>query len=92
MSPVRGIVRRPQAATVPTAAAAAIPGTPEYIRNILKDIDPALMVDERTGKNMQTYSLEDLKGFAVRLGLRSSYRKKIEVIEAIQKLRQDMGM
>ena len=59
---------------------------------VLNEIDPDLLVSERTGKNKKGYSREILSDFAKRIGLTASSKRKQEIIEDIQNVRREMGL
>ena len=62
------------------------------IMQVLNEIDPELLVSERTGKNKKGYSLTTLQGFAHRLGLATSGKRKQELIDNIQAMRRERGL
>jgi hypothetical protein len=67
------------------------PGTTEAILAVLGEIDPELLISERVGKKKKGYRLEVLQGFANRLGLTVSGKKKDELINDINNIRREMG-
>jgi hypothetical protein len=67
-------------------------GGKESVLSVLSEIDPELLVGERTGKNKKGYSLAALQGFTQRLGLTVSGKRKQELIDNIQNLRREMGV
>ena len=66
-------------------------GTAENKIAILNEIDPELLISERTGKKKKGYSLRQLQDISQRLGLTVSGRRKQELIDNIQAVRREMG-
>ena len=87
-------IKRPVAIprTPPTPTGAPLPGSQEYIMGVLAEINPELFVAERIGKNKKGYSRNALIAFVNRLGMSASGKNKPDLIEMIQKMRQDMGL
>jgi hypothetical protein len=94
VAPVTTPVRRPSPLPVTPVGARLppAPGTTESIIAVLNEIDPNLLVPERTGKNKKGYRLETLQGFAQRLGLTVSGKRKQELIDDIQAIRREVGL
>jgi len=64
----------------------------ENIMSVLAEIDPELLIAERTGKNKKGYSRNILLGFAYRMGLVTSGKGKQELIDDIQNIRKEYGL
>jgi len=68
------------------------PGSKEDKMAIFADINPELLVGERTGKNKKGYSLNVLQSFAQRLQIPVSGRRKQQLIDDIEAQRRENGL
>lgn len=64
----------------------------EQIIKTLKEIDITLLYDGRIGKNIISYSIEDLQVYSKLLGISSAGKRKKEIIKIIRTMMKDYGI
>ena len=92
ITPIKTPVRRPADVKAETTLRPLpVKGSTDNIISVLNKIDPAKLVPGRPKQGQGAYQLPELKEFARKLGIKANQNKP-ELIDAIQKIRQNMGM
>ena len=91
VTPVETPVQRP-GLVAPGEITSSAQGARENLVAVLSEIDRALLIPTRAGKNKRGYTRPQLMDFARRLGISVSGDRKQQIINEIIKLLDDMGM